>query len=95
MTNTSSLENDTRFNTGENDFMMAFAVENTSAGGYRSDTNYVRWMVVFKERIDGILSDTVKELHRCTDLDMEKFYPPENPATIENLQSGGHLFCLD
>ena len=93
--NTSSLGNDASFNKGADGFMMALAVENFDTSEPRSDTNYVRWIVHFVERIDGVYNEMREELHPCTDVDMAKFYPPEDPAKIEKLQSGGHLYCLD
>ena len=60
--------------------MMAFAVYNYDKGEYRSDTNYLRWFVFFGEEIDGEYNYIEEELHPCTEVDMAKFYPPENPA---------------
>ena len=59
---------------------MAFAAYNADTGEYISDTNYLRWIVTLGEQIDGEWNEIREELHPCTDLDMAKFYPPENPA---------------
>ena len=80
MTNTSSLENGTRFNTGADGFMMAFSATNPETKEHLSDTDYIRWSVSFTEKIGETWNEIDKELHRCTDIDMAKFYPPENPA---------------
>ena len=60
--------------------MMAFAVYNYYKGEYRSDTNYLRWFVHFTDVIDGVKNEIKEELHPCTEVDMAKFYPSENPA---------------
>ena len=39
-------------------------------------------MVRFVEVIDGVESDIRKFLHQCTDDDMARFDPPEDPDRI-------------
>ena len=64
--------------------MMAVGVE-TTEGEPRSDTNYIRWMVRFVSLIDGVKSETRQYLKPCTDVDMARFDPPENPDKIKKL----------
>ena len=59
---------------------MAFAVSDFYTGVPKSDTNYLRWVASFQEQIDGVLNEIKEELHPCTEVDMAKFYPSENPA---------------
>ena len=96
--NTIPLEAGERFDTGSDDFMMAFAVEDKK-GVPKNDTQYLRWMQKVQYEVDGIRTiKTEKLLKLCTQDDMAKFYPPKNQETandVELHQDAGNLYCLD
>ena len=59
---------------------MAVAVYNHDKREFRSDSNYLRWLAYFAAETDGNFVEKAEEMHPCTEVDMAKFYPPENPA---------------
>ena len=64
-----------------------------------NDTRYISWMA----KLVGMSSDATRSvtelpLQPCTEDDMAKFNPPENPLTaieVEIQRAAGNLYCLD
>ena len=95
-TNTSPLEADERFDTGSDDFMMAFAVSDEK-GVPKNDTRYFRWKVAFKNYVNGEKNKTEEFLQPCSQDAMNKFYPAESSQTaneVKSQQAAGNLYCL-
>ena len=94
-TNATPLEAGERFNLGDEDFTMAFAVTNYIDGTPKSDPRYINWIF----RVDSDDGDTEwQTLHPCSEAELAKFDPPKSEAIakeVEALQAGSHLFCLN
>ena len=94
-TNATPLEAGERFNLGDEDFTMAFAVTNYIDGTPKSDPRYINWIF----RVDSDDGDTEwQTLHPCSEAELAKFHPPKNQVTareVNALQAGSHLFCFD
>ena len=92
------IETDTEYSTGQDEFMLAMAVENYDTGVALSDPRYVRWVTTTWEKKDNVWIKNTYLMHRCTEEDFARFYPDETEVTsskIKVLREGKHLFCLD
>ena len=85
------------FNTGHEDFTMAFAVRSGKDDVPKSDTRYIQWVVYSVSRVNQIEEKRELPLHPCSDAELAKFDPPQEAAAdeVNELQAGGHLFCFD
>ena len=95
-TNTSPLEAGERFDTGSDDFMIAFAVEDIK-GVPLNDARYIRWQVVSLNLENGEKNKTEEFLQPCSQDAMNKFYPAESSQTaneVKSQQAAGNLYCL-
>ena len=75
---TKVLESSERFNMGEKNVMMAFALEYFDGGVLELDERYVRWVVRTWEFVGQERTENFYPLHPCTDEEMSNFYPAEN-----------------
>ena len=97
-TNVTPLEAGERFNTGDEDFRMAFAVTDWGRNYSKSDPRYVQWRVAVVSHEGERIEVEQLLLHPCSDAELAEFYPPKNQAVaieVNALQAGSHLFCLD
>ena len=66
------------FNVVDEEFMVAFSLENYNTQDSRMDTNYIKFFVQFSNMTDGKRETTEVPLHDCTDEDYARFYPVES-----------------
>ena len=70
------------FDTGRSDFMIAFALVDSSTNEPYSDPRYYKWYARYYEKVNGQkTSQKVVSLRQCTSEDYEKFYEPAKGAS--------------
>ena len=74
------LDNNEFFNTGEEDFAVAFALESFQAQPL-DDKRYIKWEVIVWEYLDGVLKNVTYDLNPCTYEEIARFSPPNNKHT--------------
>ena len=72
-----------RYSLDQDGFMMAFAARGLSysEAGYISDTKFVRWYATFITQENDVYREHSIPLHRCSEADLQKFYPPKDERT--------------
>jgi len=70
-----SIDSGTKFNFGQNEFQIAFAVENYLTRRGTDDPDYVEWYVRLYRSIDGVESHTDLNYHKCGQEDYDLFWP--------------------
>ena len=96
-TYTETQDNNTVYNTGEEDFVLAFAAEKFWSK-LLNDKRYIKWEVILWEYNDGVLKNATYNLNPCTEEEIARFSPAESYQTktkVEWLQKNGYLYCLD
>ena len=94
----SPLEDDYRFNTGSDDFMMAFSAFQEGSHKQLNDQRYVRWQARLAQMVNGTMSMTQTLLHACTKEELARLNPPENTDITDKIQmqqTEGSLFCIE
>ncbi len=66
----------TRLNLNDIDFKMAFSVEGYSDKKIKDNPMYVKLIAFLTYKIDGVESQDVLSLHKCTQEDWDEFAPP-------------------
>ena len=94
---TETLQGEGNFNTGGDDFMMAFAAKSVTKDKYLSDESYIKWYVRFVVKIGDVENESWERLHRCSGEEFGRFYPPSPRISkiVKTIQEGGHFYCLD
>ena len=60
--------------------MIAFALENFFEG-LKDYTRFVQWVAKYAYvQSDGIYKEVLYPMHKCTDEEMAKFYPPSEDS---------------
>ena len=86
------------FDTGASDFMMAFALVDSSSNQPYSDPRYYKWYARYFEKLNGKkTTQKVVPLRQCTSEDYEKFYKPAQGSyhLFQQLKNSAGMFCLD
>ena len=94
-----AVDVDYMFNMIDEDFMIAFSLEDYNTGETKMNTDYVKFYAMYSDMKDGKRGTTEVPLHKCTEEDYSRFYPVEQRSssllnkykTKDNMQ----LFCLD
>ena len=77
---------------------MAFAAQSvTHNNKYLSDESYIKWYARLVVSIDDVTTDSWQLLHRCTDEEFGRFYPPSPglASIVKKIQEESHFYCLD
>ena len=61
----------------QDEFMVAVAVEHY-LDGPKSDPRFVKWVASYQISTAESYEAVHYPMHRCTDEDLNKFYPPDN-----------------
>ena len=79
----------------QENFMIAVAVTHY-LDGPKSDPRFVKWVSSYRISTDDSSEKVHYPMHRCTDEDFSRFYPPDNisAAKINKLQEADELFCI-
>ena len=99
LVNTNEVPNElgTVYETGKEDFMIAFAAVHWLEGP-RTDSRFIQWTVVQENQSDGNeLTLTYYPVHPCTAEDFARFYPTDikSKKKVENYKALGIFMCLD
>mmetsp|Transcript_15874 Transcript_15874/g.19999 ORF Transcript_15874/g.19999 Transcript_15874/m.19999 type:complete len:157 (-) Transcript_15874:1317-1787(-) len=70
-----AFSNDERFNSKDEDFMMAFALEDFFTSESLSDPRYVKWFAHYSIIVGGEWRSRELPIYPCKEEDYEKFYP--------------------
>ena len=75
--------------------MVAVAVEHY-LDGPKSDPRFVKWVASYQISTAESYEAVHYPMHRCTDEDLSKFYPPDNRSAekVQALSEANELFCL-
>ena len=78
---TDAFSGEDHYNTVDNNFMVAFSVEDYLTYEFKNDPRYVKWFARYLRVIDGV--STVREvpMHPCTDEDYGKFFPVDDRSS--------------
>ena len=68
-TNIDKIDEGINYQMNQEKFMMAFSV-NTIKSGYFSDPKYLRWYANFITQKDGVYSESIHPLYKCSEADM-------------------------
>ena len=76
---------------------MAFAAHSVTHNKYLSDESYIKWYARLVVKIDDVSTDRWELLHRCSDEEFGRFYPPSPliASKIKTIQEKSHFYCLD
>ena len=84
-----------RYDLSKDGFQLAMGFEDWEDGP-KHDAHFLKF-ILRVINTDKLSEPLVFDMHKCTDHDMEKFYPPNDTAKskIEKLMKSGGLFCFD
>lgn len=92
-----TVEEGARFNPGQEDFMMAFAIEHF-IDGVKDDPRFLQWIMnySFADK-DGKYTAVSYPMHPCRPDEMAKFYPADysSQKKVEKFTREGGLYCFD
>ena len=66
------------FDIVDEDFMVAFTLEDYDTQETKMDTRYVKYYALYSNMTNGNRTMTEVPLHYCTEEDFERFYPVES-----------------
>ena len=72
-----AVDVDYMFNMIDEDFMIAFSLEDYNTGETKMNTDYVKFYAMYSDMKDGVRETTEVPLHKCTEEDYSRFYPVE------------------
>ena len=72
-----AVEVDYMFNMIDEDFMIAFSLEDYNTGETKMNTDYVKFYAMYSDMKDGVRDTTEVPLHKCTEEDYSRFHPVE------------------
>ena len=96
-TNSHSIEEGARYDAQRDDFVMAFGIENF-AEGIKDDPRFTQWLASYSTAdSDGNYQERYYPMHKCTDSEYAKFYPPDNDSKvkIELFKKSRSFYCFD
>ena len=76
-TNKETIDFDEIYDTGSNEFMMAFAMEHYVTKEPMTDSRYTRWIVKLWRQLDTGPEIEYDIMHPCTESEFAKFYPTD------------------
>ena len=87
---TDEVPNDERYDFIDNNFMMAFGLEDTVTKKSLDDPKFIKWLAYYVEFVDGERIRTELPVYKCTDEDFARFYPiePSSATRLANAKSG-------
>ena len=94
---TQSVEEGSKFDTNEEDFVIAFALENFF-DGLKDDPRFVQWIAKYSyAESDGTYHVINYPMHRCTDEEMAKFDPPDQASKVkvERYKQVRGFYCFE
>ena len=94
---TETVDADTTFSLGSDEFTVAFALSKFNGEVLQYDPRYVRWIVRIWESKDNKRTERFYPLHLCNDEDLDKFHTAENDYVakeVQMLKENNNLFCL-
>ena len=62
----------------DEEFMIAFSLDDYNTQETKMDTNYVKYFVMYSNLTAGVRQNTEIPLHTCTEEDYARFYPVES-----------------
>ena len=90
---------DERLDLNEIGFKIAWSVEGNLDNKNKNDSRYVKWLVRFYGKEDGVKVETVLPVHKCTEEDYEQFseIEPKSKLFLEKIKSSEDrgLYCID
>ena len=96
---TNALDSSQVVNFKDNGVRFAFGVEGYLDKQLKDDPRYVKWIVRFVTKVDGVKEERFVDVHKCTAADLDEFAPPSNDsaALLEAYKTDPdrNLFCLD
>ena len=88
-----------KFNMVDEEFMVAFSLEDYNTGEAKTDPNYVKMYALYSDMVEGKRKSYEIPLHPCDDSDWELFYPVEanSEGLLKKFKTDPKktLFCLD
>ena len=78
VTKANEVPNDEHFSIIDNNFMMAFGLEDTVTKKNLDDSKFLKWIAYYVEFVDGERIRTELPVYKCTDEDFSRFYPIES-----------------
>lgn len=87
-----------KFDTGYDDFIMAFALISAASMEPYNDPRYFKWLAVYSERYNGeMVNQQVVPLRLCNSEDLQKFEQPIDSAAdvLNKIHSKNGMYCLD
>ena len=96
-TNSHSIEEGARYDAQRDDFVMAFGIEHFF-DGIKDDPRFTQWFVSYKTGdYDGNYQERNYLMHKCTDSEYAKFYPPDNDSKVkvELFKKSRSFYCFD
>ena len=69
-------DEDDKFIAEDEDFMMAFAVEDYVSGEIKADKRFVKWFAEYRVTVDGKLKKSELPMYPCEAEDLAKFNEP-------------------
>ena len=84
------------YDTGQSDFMVAFAAEHWDTG-FKDDPRYIQWTVLFQKFVDNVETKAWYPVHQCTDEEFARFHRVDDESAIKvaRLQAAGQFKCID
>ena len=64
-----------QYNLNQANYRIAFAFEGENDSRLKDDPRYVKMIARFWHRKDAIKSETILDYHKCTEEDLNEFYP--------------------
>ena len=89
---------DTKFDLKDENFIMAFAIEDYTTKAPRDDPRFIKWNARYIVYTQGeITEERLVNLEPCTDQDFLRFNPIDSRSEdrVEQFKKEGGLFCLD
>ena len=94
------IDSDQKYSTIENNFAVAFGIENYFSNESLDDSKYIKWVASYVRYENGeSMGRTELLTYQCTDEDFSQFYPvdPGSEARLAALRAGvkTKLYCID
>ena len=95
--NSHSIEEGARYDAQRDDYAMAFGIGNFYEG-IKDDPRFTQWLVSYNTAdSDGNNQARHYLMHKCTDSEYAKFYPPDHDSKVkfELFKKSRSFYCFD
>ena len=81
----------------ENNFRIAFGVQNYYDKESKDDENYVRWTAELVTMVKGVRSTKYLDYHKCSEEDFSLFnqVAEQSKKVLNQLKENQVLYCID